>query len=182
MSHSLDFVGLNERLFHLRHFVAGNKEFSRREQHYQGTRSEPSEDWSNYASRLRYFVSNDLIEIAAKVRVVQDTAASQVSAIWLKDLDAEAAALKPIGTVLGGNVQLSLRESCNKIIHASTFALVFENARSTVTKYNYSFWNGICHLSGEQSKKHWRIALDVYRWADALDYFLEELAGNVDWY
>src|SRR3546814_14070687 len=105
MSHSLDFVGLNERLFHLRHFVAGNKEFSRREQHYQGTRSEPSEDWSNYASRLRYFVSNDLIEIAAKVRVVKDTAASQVSATWLTDLDAEAVEPKPVGTVLGGTGQ-----------------------------------------------------------------------------
>lgn len=181
MSHSLDFVGLNDRLFHLRHFVAGNKEFSRRERHYQGTQSEPSEDWSSYASRLRYVVSNELIEIAAKVRVIQDTAVSQVSASALREMDRDAIGLKGIGTVLNGDVQLTLRESCNKVIHATTFGLVFENARSTVPRYSYSFWNGICQLSGEQSKRSWRVALDVYRWADALDYFLEELSGNVDW-
>ncbi|WP_369915941.1 hypothetical protein AB8810_06965 [Xanthomonas sp. NCPPB 3005] len=181
MSHSLDFVGLNERLFHLRHFVAGNKEFSRREQHYQGTKSEPSEDWANYASRLRYVISNELIEIAAKVRVVQDTAVSQLPSALLREMDQNAISPKGIGSVLNGDIALTLRESCNKIIHATTFALVFENARSTVPRYTYSFWNGICQLSGEQSKRHWRIALNVYRWADSLDCFLEELAGNVDW-
>jgi hypothetical protein len=181
MSHSLDFVGLNDRLFHLRHFVAGNKEFSRREKHYQGTQSEPSEDWSNYASRLQYVISNELIEIAAKVRVIQDTAVAQVSAFELREMDREAIPSQGIGTVLNGSVDLTLRESCNKIIHATSFALVFQNARSAVPRYNYSFWNGICQLSGEQSKRPWRIALDVYRWADSLDHFLEELAGNVDW-
>lgn len=181
MSHSLDFVGLNERLFHLRHFVAGNKEFSRRERHYQGTKSTPSDDWSNYTSRLRYVISNELIEIAAKVRVIQDASAAQVTPMLLRRLDRDAVSRKQIGTVLSGDVVLTLRESCNKIIHATTFALVFQNARSAVPRYDYSYWNGICQLSGEQSKRHWRIALNVYLWADALDCFLEELAGNVDW-
>jgi len=181
MSHSLDFVGLNERLFLLRHFIAGNKEFSRREQHYQGTQSNPSEDWANYSKRLRHFVSNDLIEIAAKFRVMQDTVVSQVSADYLRSLDTESMQGKSIGAVLSGEVTLTLRESCNKIIHASAFSLVFENARSTVPRHLYSFWNGICQLSGTQSRRPWRVALNVYRWAEAMDYFLENLAGNVDW-
>lgn len=121
------------------------------------------------------------LEIAAKVRVIQDTAVSQASVSALREMDRDAIGLKGIGTVLNGDVQLTLRESCNKVIHATTFGLVFENARSTVPRYNYSFWNGICQLSGEHSKRSWRVALDVYRWADALDYFLEELSGNVDW-
>jgi hypothetical protein len=181
MSHSLDFVGLNERLFHLRHFVAGNKEFSRREQHYRGTKADPSEEWLNYASRLRYVISNELIEIAAKVRVIQDTSVGQVPATLLREMDRGAVSPKGIGTVLNGDVDLTLRESCNKIIHATTFELVFENARSAVPRYNYSFWNGICQLAGEQSRRHWRVALNVYFWADSLDCFLEELAENVDW-
>jgi hypothetical protein len=181
MSHSLDFVGLNRKLFLLRHFIVGNKEFSRREQHYQGTQSSASEDWDNYASRLRYIVSNDLIEIAAKLRVIQDTAASQVSANYLRELDTECLNGKCIGSVLAGDVTLTLRESCNKIIHANSFNLVFQNARSTVPRYLYTYWNGICHLAGTHSRKQWRIALDVYTWADAMDYFLEDLAGNVDW-
>ena len=181
MSHSLDFVGLNERLFLLRHFIAGNKEFSRREQHYQGTKADPYEDWSNYAARLRHIVSNDLIEISAKLRVIQDTAAAQVSAQYLRTLDIECMNGKSIGTVLAGDVTLSLRESCNKIIHATNFNLNFQNARSGVPRSLYTYWNGICQFSGTHSRKPWRVALDVYRWADAMDYFLEELAQNVEW-
>jgi len=181
MSHSLDFVGLNQKLFLLRHFIAGNKEFSRREQHYQGTQSSPSEDWGNYAGRLRHIVSNDLIEIAAKFRVIQDTVVSQVSSDYLRTLDTECMRGKGIGTVLTGDVTLTLRESCNKIIHANNFNLIFQNARSTVPSHLYTHWNGICQLAGTHSKRQWRVALDVYRWADAMDYFLEDLAGNVDW-
>ena len=77
-----------------------------------------------HASRLRYVVSNELIEIAAKVRVIQDTAVFQVSASALREMDRDAIGLKGIGTVLNGDVQLTLRESCNKVIHATTFGLV----------------------------------------------------------
>jgi hypothetical protein len=181
MSHSLDFVGLDKKLFFLRHLIAGNKEFSRREKQYQGTKSDRNEDWDHYAQRLRYIVSNELIEIAAKLRVIQDTAMSQVSADDLRDLDVECIGNSGIGTVLVGNFALTLRESCNKIIHANTFELIFQNARSTVPIYVYTHWNGICQLAGTHSKKQWKIALDVYRWSDAMDYFLQELAGNVDW-
>ncbi|GGY33881.1 hypothetical protein GCM10008098_29050 [Rhodanobacter panaciterrae] len=180
MTHSLDFVGLNKKLFLLRHLIAGNKEFSRREQQYQGTQAEPSEGWDQHAARLQYMVSNDLIEIAAKFRVMQDTASIQLSSASLRELDHSCLGKRSIGTVLSGDVELTLRESCNKIIHASKFQLIFQNARSAVPRHLYSYWNGICQFSGSQGKNNWRIALDVYRWADAMDCFLEELAGNVD--
>lgn len=181
MSHSLDFVGLNQKLFLLRHFIAGNKEFSRREQQYQGTQRSPSEDWVNYSQRLRYLVSNELIEIAAKFRVIQDTVTSQLPTGYFRSLDKESMQGKSIGVVLSGDVTLTLREACNKIIHADNFSLVFENARSTVPRYPYSYWNGVCQLGGTYSRQPWRIALNAYRWADSMDYFLDELAGNVDW-
>lgn len=181
MSHSPDFIGLNEKLFLLRHFIAGNKEFSRREKQYQGTKTDASDDWDNYAARLRYVVSNDLIEIAAKFRVIQDMAASQVSPDYLRELDEACMNGKSIGTVLGGDVTLTLRESCNKIIHATSFGLVFENDRSAVPRHLYSYWNGICQCAGTHSKRQWRVAIDVYRWADAMDHFLEDLADNIDW-
>lgn len=164
MTHSFDFVGLNKKLFLLRHLIAGNKEFSRREQKYQGTRSEPSEDWDEYAARLRQVVSNDLIEIAAKFRVMRDTASMQVSSACLDELDSSLLGKKGVGTVLEGEFQLTLRESCNKIIHTKNFQLVFQNARSSVPRHIYSYWNGICQLSGSRARQNWRVALDVYRW------------------
>lgn len=181
MSHSLDFIGLNERLFVLRHFIAGNKEYSRRARNYRGIRTDVFEDWVNYARRLRYHVSNDLIDMAAKLRVIQDTAMEQVSAEIIRELDISCMDGKSLGSVLTGEFDLTLRESCNKIIHATSFSLTFRDARNTQPPYQYSYWNGICRLEGSRGKRLWRMELDVYKWADAIDWFLEELSGNVDW-
>lgn len=181
MTHSLDFVGLNEKLFLLRHLIAGTKDFCRREQLHQGTRSHQSEEWEYYSARLRHLVSNDLIESAAKLRVIQDTAAPQVSPEYLRELDQECRNDMDLGNVLVGDFALTLRESCNKIIHATNFELVFQNARNTKPSYLYSYWNGICKFGGVHSRRPWQIALDVYRWSDSMDYFLTDLAGNVDW-
>jgi hypothetical protein len=53
-----------------------------------------------------------------------------------------------IGMFLYSDAELSLRESCNKIIHATTFKLIFENAMSAVPKRRFTFRNGVCHLEG----------------------------------
>lgn len=181
MSHSLDFVGLDEKLFLLPHFITGNREFSRRERQYQGTQGEPSIDWDEYAARIRYIVSNELIEIAAKFRVIQDAAAEQVDPEYLRELGEECAKPRKIGTVLEGELDLTLREACNKIIHAKNFQLIFQNARSAQPRYLYSYWNGICQLSGSYSRKRWRVALDVYRWSESMNFFIDDLADNVEW-
>lgn len=176
MSYSLDFIGLNEKLFLLRHLIAGTKEYCRRERLFEVPESE---DWINYAGRLRHLVSNDLIESAAKFRVIQDSALPQVSSEFRRGLESEYQAGRRIGSVLVGEFQLDLRESCNKIIHATKFDLVFQNARDARLRYLYTYWNGICRFSGKYQSKTWVVALDVYRWAEAMDSYLERLSGEV---
>jgi hypothetical protein len=181
MSHSFDFAGLNQKLFLLRHLIAGTREYCRREQLRQGTRDYESDEWVGYAGRLRHIVSNDLIEVAAKFRVIQDSATTELTGDYLRDTDEASRRNCRIGSVLVGEFELTVRESCNKIIHATDFELVMQNARNSNPYYPYSYWNGVCRLRGIHSKKDWRIALDVYKWSEALDYFLDDLAANVDW-
>lgn len=180
MTHSLDFVGISNKLYFLRHLVTGNREVSRREQIYQGTKSDPSTDWEEEEGRLRAFVSTTLVECAAKMRVILDAAAEQMDADDLRSIEQRNRSAK-IGSVLVGSFDLSVRESCNKIIHATYFELAFENARNTRPRYNYSFWNGICRCSGTYSKKPWRVAINVYGWADAMEGYLFELAHELEW-
>jgi len=179
MSHSLDFVGLSEQMFSLKHLSSGTKEYCRRSRLAQT--DDEFDVWHNYSQRLRYMVSNDLIVAASKFRVIQDTTVTQVSREFMDDLDLEARVGNPIGSVLIGDFDLTLRESCNKIIHATTFSLVFQNARNERPRYTYGYWNGICQLCGSHGKSMWKVALNVYRWCDAMDYFLEGLQDNVDW-
>lgn len=179
MSHSLDFVDLNKKLFLARHLVAGTKEYCRREQLYQGTQAPKSAGWDNYAENLGHIVSNDLIEISAKFRVMQDTTAAQLSFDYFRKLDEKCQSIRNIGTVLCGNFDLTLRESCNKVIHATRFELVFQNDRSVQPPHLYSFWNGICQFSGTHQRNQWKVALDIYRWSESMGQFLEELASNV---
>ena len=178
MSHSLDFAGLTEKMFLLRHLIAGTREYCRRE---HLLKIPESDEWNDYAGRLRYFVSNDLVESAAKFRVIQDTAASQVSPELLQKLESELQRQRRIGSVLAGEFALTLRESCNKIIHATKFELIFQNARDTRSRYLYTYWNGICKLAGTHQKKGWLVALDVYRWSEAMDSCLERLSIKVEW-
>jgi hypothetical protein len=181
MTHSLDFVGLHEKLFSLRHLITGTREFCRREQLWRPPQNDSSEDWDNYAGRLRYLVSNDLIEGAAKFRVIHDAARAQLSMDDFRDLECDVHGHRKIGSVLVGDFALTLREACNKVIHATTANLVFQNARNGKPYYLYSYWNGICQLEGSYFGKPWKVALDVYKWSDCMDEFLECVSGEVDW-
>ena len=178
MSHSLDCVGLKKKLFLTRHLVAGTKEYCRREHLYQGTQAPKSVGWDLYSEQLCHIVSDELIEISAKFRVIQDTTADKLPSQYFRQLDEKCQRIRNIGTVLFGDFDLTLRESCNKVIHATRFDLVFQNERSVQPQHLYSFWNGICQISGIYQRTQWKVALDVYRWSDSMNQFLEELGSN----
>ncbi len=110
MSHSFDFVGLNEKLFLLRHLISGIREYCRKERLVQGP-IDYEDEWSNYYLRLRYLVSNDLIESAAKLRVIQDTSLNQLTDSDIRELDAACRKGQRIGLIRQGDFALTLRES-----------------------------------------------------------------------
>ena len=172
-------MGLSEKLFLLRHFAAGTRRFCKEEQLIDGP-IDHEDEWSMYYLRTRSLISSRLIELAANIRVVEDTCKHQDAYPDIRELDALCRNNETIGIVHQGNFELTLRESCNKIIHATEFDLSISSARSSRPHYRYSYWNGCCALKGARSNQSWHIELDVQTWCRAIDCFMDELSRNVD--
>ena len=173
-------MGLSEKLFLLRHLASGTREFCRKEQLQEGP-IDYEDDWSLYYLRMRSLVSSRLIELAANLRIVEDTCRHQDTYSDIRDLDALCRENENIGIVHQGNFELTLREACNKVIHATEFDLVVATARNSNPNYRYSYWNGSCVLKGARSNQSWQIELNVYEWCNSIDCFMDELSRNIDW-
>jgi hypothetical protein len=180
MSHSFDFMGLSEKLFLLRHLASGTREFCKKNQLIEGP-IDYEDDWSMYYLRMRSMVSSKLIELAANIRIVEDTCKHQDTYSDIRDLDALCRDNQPIGVVHQGDFELTLRESCNKIIHATEFDLSIASAKSSTPYFRYSYWDGRCVLKGVHSNKPWNIELNIIEWCGAIDCFMDELSRNIDW-
>lgn len=182
MSHHFDFMGMYETFFILRHLAIGSREYTKKERLNRKTwrnERDPDNDWAMYKGRLRTLVSNSLIECAAKFRVIQDSVEDKVSKEEQFKIDEHSRDGLEIGTVQQGKFALSLRESCNKIIHATEFTLSFSDSPSSKHSYAYSYWSGRCILSGSKGTEKWTLELSVYDWCIAMRNYLDELGGEI---
>jgi hypothetical protein len=99
----------------------------------------------------------------------------------LAEMDSDAVAGPAIGKVELGSFALTLRESCNKIIHATQFDLGIAAARSTNRSGRYNYWDGTCTLKGVQNRKVWEVRLDVHNWCASMGAFSELMSQHVEW-
>lgn len=117
----------------------------------------------SYQDWLIETVSSSLISAATRIRVLQD------SYIFDGNDDSESfEKFKNIVKVECGNFKPSIRECCNKIIHATDYELEFQTD-SDGTKY----WNGCCILKGEFHKKDWCIKLNIINFSFAVRHFID---------
>ena len=183
MTHILDLSGSYEALFQLRHLVSGSREFCKGELLHFGDDDYTPEEWESYQNQLHFLVSRTLISSAINFRVLQDTLRSQSSARELNQTEEDLALTSDLdlGEVLEGEFDLTLRESCNKIIHATDFNLLFREARTGKPSKWYSYWNGQIRAVGVQGKKKWSLLLNVTNWCNAVDNYTACLAGDLDW-
>ena len=181
MTHVLDLSGANEKLFFLRQLVTGSREYCRREKLRTGTKDYTDEDWENYWGRLEFLVSKFLLDAATSLRVLQDSLSKQHSFKHLKEMERDLGLEATTGVVIEGNFKLTLRESCNKVIHATAVSLEPVSSRSKTVPGRYSYWNGLCSLEGEHSAKRWHVRLNVYDWCDCVDNYFECMAGELEW-
>jgi hypothetical protein len=182
MSHFFDLFGMYQQLFRLSHMTVGSRQYAQRKQLEKGDDDDPLSDWGTYYIHIRNAVSNDLIELATKVRVAQDAMLDRLESHEIAELDVQSIGNYAIGTVLVGSFQLSIRESCNKIIHAQHVELGIEESRNKNPRFRYNYWNGHCKLRGtSQSKKVWEIDLDVFEWCQSMTSFAEEMSQYVEW-
>jgi len=117
-----------------------------------------------YVNFLETSVSDYLIQCASKTRIIQDS--NNFKADDLNDKESFER-YSNVAKCIKGNVKLSIRECCNKIIHAKEVSLTFIDLDSGTGRY----WNGICILKGERYEKEWHIELDIKKWVLAMSLY-----------
>jgi len=180
MPHAIDFDGLERKLFLLQHVAYGSLHFCgsielTRDGNYGDY------EWWEYKGLLKSFVSNTTIESAIKVRILLDFIKSDEHEIDLIGLDSQVREGLSIGQFIGDNQELSLRESCNKIVHATEAMLQWaEDEKGKESSFDY--WNGKYSLWGELNQNKWEIELCIISWCTAMIRFNKEIQETIDWY
>jgi len=169
MSHAIDFDGISERLFVLQHLVHGSVAYCEREG-ITADMLEDDEPFQNAWGWTKVLASNYLIECAVKLRMVQDFCSKQADASTLQDIERQAAGDISIGRIIKGSFPLTVREACNKIIHATHATIDF--VPSTNSTPPVLAWDGLYNLYGSQGANDWHLELDVARWASVAARFL----------
>ena len=114
--------------------------------------------------------------------MVQDFISASGSDVDLAAIDEESREGFNIGIVHAGNVNLTVRESCNKIIHATKVDFNWTEVNLRKTKKKAEYWNGGYHLHGKLGRATWHIELDMHAWARAMENFHCILGEQVDWF
>ena len=178
MTHSLDFFGISEKLFVLRQLAFASREYCKEESIYKGSRYYADDDWKDYEWRIRKLVGSYMIEIAAKSRLLEDAIKLTARPSLLRELDEETRRHYRIGDVLAGKVDLTLRESCNKILHASHTYLAWKNSRVKHPYKPYTYWIGGYGLKGSRGGNAWEVVIAVPEWCLAVENYLDQLGGE----
>lgn len=152
MTHSFGFEGVSEKLFLLQQLQAASRDYCRNSGICQGSYPYGHDDWNDYEHKIKPIVSGYMIEIAAKVRILQDSMSGQIRPLIFERADKYALEDIPLGKVHSGNFKLGIRESCNKIIHATRVELHWVT-RNRKTQSAYTHWSGAVNLYGEKASR-----------------------------
>jgi hypothetical protein len=186
MSHQLDFDGMLEKLILLQHFAHGSKQFC--QDRLTGSEYDIGDEaFDEYWGWVKVLVSTYILECGIRVRVFLDIISEKLEKSEIIDLDTAARAELSIGQIVDGNFKLTLRETCNKIIHAKKVVPVWTTGM--VNDIEFKYWSGQFDLSGTRGSESWQLLLDVPSWAKSIERFLlkadsSELTLYVgqDWY
>lgn len=182
MSHIIYYASIEEHLFLLEQLAHGSQSTVR--YLYETLDTKKTEDYSisefelslfgfegfeyGYWDYLHKMVSDYLIQCATRTRIIQDISdLSTEDPSYCPDKEAFEA-YSNVANLIEGCVALSLRECCNKIIHAKSLKLISASS----TQGDFEYWNGACLLSGDQQGKPWKIELDIKKWVLAMRLYL----------
>ena len=188
MPHRIDIDGISKDLFILQNLSLASRSFCEKYRINQYSEVESEFDWYYYLGWLKAIVSEKLIVCAIKVRIMRDFLREVDEEIDFADLDQRAGSGLVLGQFHAGSDPLTLREACNKIIHATEVNLVWEDVASGADderegdENRPEYWNGSVMLEGSKGNREWKLELYVVDFCIALERLLSELGANVDWY
>lgn len=176
MSHAIAIERLLETLFVLEHLAHGSRAycnergiFSLEETGYPDMRS----TWGLTKSA----VSSNLIEVAIRSRIILDYCYT-INKSETKVLEEQACVGLKISYDAKGTEKLSLRDTLDKVVHATLVRIDFSNALDTPDEQT-TFWDGQVLLNGARrsgkDEIEWSHWLVLPAWCKAMVRLLTEL-------
>lgn len=150
-----------------------------------------------YYSFLQAIVSEKLIDTAIKARILfdivldwqKDQDKHDPDSFDLRQIDLKFTEQRNIGYFIGIDDTISLREACNKIIHAIEidYKLVIGDDHHDLDeereeKREWKYWDGVVEFKGQKGSRPWSFCLHVNEFCDTMSEMLSFLDLNVDWY
>lgn len=178
MTHPIYYGSIEEHLFLIEQLAHASLSYI--SELYNTSETNKQESWqftefelefSNYEDWLKPIISDYLIQCATKTRIIQD---SSDFATDDEDYYPDREAYEKYSNIAishTGNVRFSLREICNKIIHAKKFELTFLSE----SEGKYTYWGGSCCLHGDFRDKPWHVEINLKKWVLAMRFFLENI-------
>ncbi len=179
MSLFINFDELDSELFLLQQLVLASEGYCLQEMIGNEKLDVGDGKFDIYWSWIKGIVSESLIDCAIKTRIFQDYLSESENLIMEIDLskaDFEARKDLNIGIIHEGNFELTLRESCNKIIHAKKSVPSWNE--KTVADMIFKYWNGSFHLYGSKGNRNWHLELRVGDWAKAMSIYHDILESS----
>lgn len=197
MPHRVDIDSIHQNLFLLLNICYAAQAFA---QNHDLESSDGLEivDGQYYFGWLRFTLSDKLIDIAAKTRIILDMVRAEEESyradgekfsVDSRALDRKICDQYIIGFFIGADDPVTLRESCNKIIHALDIRPIFEKSdedhvldEESDDKRDWKYWKGILELRGQKGKDEWCFTLHLGQFCVALEELITQLEHEVDWH
>lgn len=196
MAHRVDIDSIHQNIFVLLNICYAAKAFGQNHDLSSYEEAEPI-NGPYYVGWLKFTLSEKLIDVAIKTRVILDIVKAEEARyretgetydIDSRALDKAITDQYNIGFFVGTDEEVSMREACNKIIHALDIRPILERGNDehaldeeSERKRDWLYWEGTLDLSGKRGKDDWHFTLHVSDFGQALEQFIKQIEYTIDW-
>lgn len=174
MSHYFGLDEIKEKLITISGLALSGEEFCKRykmgsEDHHN------TYNINDYTKLTKLIVSNNIIEVAVKIRCLADDLKSQSISV---DFGSKIKIYNTGRCADGKPKDKNVRFICNKIIHAEKFNLDFIGKKSYHP--DMVWWSGEITLAGKYNGKKWEFFFPVLDWSDQIMDFLKSAEEEIN--
>ena len=177
MPHRIDIDSLHEEVFVLLNFCYASGTFASR--HDLNPLEDEGVSYQYYLDWLKFLLSEKLISCGIRTRIILDFLKDEDSEIDLHKEDRNICQRHKVGTLSGETIRLTIREICNKVVHADSIS---PQVRDHESKPNCECWTGRLLLAGRKRNQKWKLDLDLAEFCLALEEFIDFVEGSYDWH
>ncbi|NCB43383.1 MAG: hypothetical protein EOM59_12300 [Clostridia bacterium] len=142
-----------------------------------------------YFEHFQATVSELLISTATKIRILQDSIPEYaIDTDVLRSLDKKISGQFRAATLEEAHTPLTIRETCNKIIHATSITFLVCDSKGNEEAYYYcedmgnKWFSGKVVLNGKLGGSTWKVKLILVQFGVAIIEYVSILSSNYDIY